>query len=297
MESCLLIINPSSGKANGAELLPKILSALSTRYLDIEVRYTKKKGDAECFTKQAIHDSHQSIYCVGGDGTIKEVVNGIVKNKSDIHLGIIPNGTVNDVARSLKIPLPAEKAIENIPNTSIKKIDVGQVNDDYFVSLIAIGGIPEAIQNVSVSAKTRWGALSYLVNGARYAFRQKPFRVRVTINNKCKVIETSLIVLSLHNSVASMKNFFYTAKADDGFLHMMIFPKFRLIGAAVFVWKIIIGSISNDKAISIEKTKHVEIETESASLPINVDGDKENHFPLQIRILPAVLSVFVPFKK
>lgn len=295
MTNCLLIINPSSGKGNGRALEKRIVDTLSHSFNEISVVYTNRRGDGERLVLEA-STNLDVVFCVGGDGTVKEVVNGIMKTNQAIKLGIFPNGTVNDAARSLGIPVKTEEALLALRDLELTSMDIGQVNHNYFISLIAIGGIPEAIHNVSVEAKSKYGILAYFFNGAFYASRQKPFHLRLKTAMEEDSVETSLFVLSLHPTVASMPKFFQRARYNDGLLHTLLFPSFQFFGAAFYVWRILRGRINQTKRLTYGSYQQLIIDCNNANLTINIDGDKEGAFPLDVTILPSAISVYIPKK-
>ena len=87
---------------------------------------------------------------MGGDGTVNEAVNGLASHDKRPNFGFFPLGTVNDLARALAIPLDPKKAIESFAVDHTRKIDIGQVNQDYFTNVVAIGMIPAAKNTVAV---------------------------------------------------------------------------------------------------------------------------------------------------
>lgn len=270
MPKCIVIINPSSGKVRFKEYLPELTNMLNQKYEDSKIVYTEKKGDASDFGRTTDADT---VVVVGGDGTIREVVNGLMQNKHLPNLGIIPAGTVNDLARALSIPLDPFEAITVIQKDAIKYIDVGKVNESYFISLVAIGVIPQAIHNVRAESKTKWGIGAYFFNGAKYAMKQKPFAYEMVWDNQKITGESSLIVLSLLNSVAGMRRFFQHSKPNDGVFHVMVFPRFKFVRAGYFVAKILAGKIHKDKAITIESSNAILL-TLAETHNINIDGEK-----------------------
>lgn len=102
---------------------------------------------------------------MGGDGTINEVINGMVPVRSDSCFGFIPFGTVNDLARALHIPRSPQGAIRMLEQAKRTTIDVGKINDRYFINIVAAGLIPEAVSEVTIKEKTLFGSLAYFMKG------------------------------------------------------------------------------------------------------------------------------------
>ncbi|EFR94602.1 diacylglycerol kinase domain-containing protein, partial [Listeria innocua FSL J1-023] len=112
MGKALLIVNPSSGKEKGKTYQGKTEEVLKKRYDEVEVRLTEKAGDATEFASWASEQGFDAVIAMGGDGTLNETINGLAIHEKRPDFGFIPLGTVNDLARSVGIPLKPEKAIQ-----------------------------------------------------------------------------------------------------------------------------------------------------------------------------------------
>ena len=155
MSKVLLIVNPSSGgeKAKSYEDLAR--EKLAECFDEVVVKHTEKGGDAAAFAKQAAEDHYDSVFVMGGDGTVNEGISGLAELDYRPTFGFFPLGTVNDLARALGIPLDAEEAIQNLDINKVKPLDIGKINDQYFMNVVAIGTIPESINNVDSEDKTK----------------------------------------------------------------------------------------------------------------------------------------------
>ena len=137
----LFIINPSSGKQNIEATLQEIMSTLILKQITphIDVFYTKKKDDAKHRAAALKPGEYDYVVSVGGDGTLNEVSNGLVVSQSNIPLAIISAGTVNDFATYMNLPQTAREFCSMIKNFQTKKVDIGKVNDEYFINVLAGG--------------------------------------------------------------------------------------------------------------------------------------------------------------
>ena len=135
----LFIINPSSGKQNIESTLKEIMANLVLNQISphIDVFYTQKKNDARDRAAQLKPGEYDYVVSVGGDGTLNEVTNGLILSGSDTPLAIISAGTVNDFATYMKLPQTAEDLCQMIKHFQTKKVDVGKVNDQYFINVLA----------------------------------------------------------------------------------------------------------------------------------------------------------------
>lgn len=161
----MLIINPVSGKGLIKNYLLNIVEALGKGGNEIAVYVTEKNGDATEFA--FMHGSDfEKIVCNGGDGTLSEVLNGIMRLPEEARpvVGYIPLGTTNDMASSFSLPRTTEEVIEHVAADNVRIVDVGQINSRYFGYVSAFGAFTEISYITPQADKNNWGYLAYMVN-------------------------------------------------------------------------------------------------------------------------------------
>ena len=178
----LIIANPCSGKGKARKIAPKVASALAEAGYAVSLKFTEKRGDAQYFASEIGFDV---IVAIGGDGTLNEVVGGIVATgKKDISLGYIPLGSTNDFARSVGIPKNWRRAIRLIVEGAEKEIDVCKFNDDYFAYVAAYGMFAETSCSVSQKLKNKLGHLAYLLLGVKEVFRKNNYHIKIEVDGR-----------------------------------------------------------------------------------------------------------------
>ena len=120
----LLIVNPTAGKRKATEYLPQIVGKLEKADFEVQTRYTEIDKNATVVTRE-YGKGNDYIVCVGGDGTLKETICGVMELDLDCKIGYIPLGTTNDFAHSLHIPTDALKAVDVIIDGDEMKVDIG----------------------------------------------------------------------------------------------------------------------------------------------------------------------------
>ncbi|WP_035053939.1 diacylglycerol/lipid kinase family protein [Carnobacterium pleistocenium] len=297
MTKAVLIVNPSSGGEKGKEYTEFALEILKSMYDDVVLKETAKGGDAEEFSEAAAKERVEAVIVMGGDGTVNECISGLAEEEYRPKLGIIPLGTVNDLGRALGIPLNPEAAIQMLPDAVTKKLDVGKVNDGYFINVIAIGKIPEAVKDVDIDQKTRLGSLSYLIEGAK-AFNDSQSYPFELILDDDEVIEqeSSLVLIVLTNSVGGFENMLPDAKIDDGYLHLVALKGKTLMDKVKLIPKVISGNVTNADQTLYRKFKSgkIAVTEEAIELVSNIDGDQGDNLPLTVKVLPSHITIFVP---
>src|SRR3954471_9642523 len=143
MKKARLIYNPTSGREILKRNLPEILQKLEIAGYEASCHATTGAGDATEAARIAVERKYDIVIAAGGDGTIHEVVNGLAEQEYRPKLGIIPVGTTNDFARALHIPRDILAATEIIAKGDRIPVDIGLVNDKYFINIAGGGRLTE----------------------------------------------------------------------------------------------------------------------------------------------------------
>lgn len=296
MTKAVLIVNPSSGGELGRKYTDFALETLESMYDTVVLRETSKSGDAERFAGEAAKEKVEAVFVMGGDGTVNEGINGIAREERRPDFGIIPLGTVNDLGRALGIPLNPKEAIRLLPHAVTKKLDIGKVNERYFVDVIAIGKIPEAVKNVGIEQKTRLGALAYFIEGAKAFTGNQSYPFKFTLDNETIEQESVMVLIALTNSVGGFKQMLPHAKIDDGYLHLIALKETALMDQIKLIPKVLTGNTAAADQTLYRNFKSGEIAVleEGIQIVSNIDGDEGDALPLKVQVLPRHVSIFVP---
>lgn len=293
MDTAMLIVNPSSGKALGKEHAPFAEEVLRERYGNVDVRFTEKADDATRFAQEAASKHYTAVIAMGGDGTLNETVAGLAEADYRPEFGIIPFGTVNDLARALGVPSDPEEAIEALKTAQPTPMDIGKYENGYFMNVIAIGLIAEAVDEVSAEEKTKWGPFAYLIEGIK-AFREhSPYSLSVQAEEHTFDGDAYLVVIALTNSVGGFEKFEPDAKLNDGLLHVYVFENLGFTDALQLAPALLTGKLKETDSVTAFQTTRVYVDSPEA-LPVNADGDTGGNLPLTFEVLPSHLQVLKP---
>ena len=182
VKSVLIIYNPNAMKGKIVEQLPHIKQRLMMRYPLVEAMATAADGAENIALSFA--GKFDIIISCGGDGTLHEIINGIMKSGFNPIIGILPLGTCNDVARSFKISFDLDEAIDSILRLNITNYDVMFDGKDYITYALATGYLTEASYSASNQIKKRIGRLAYVVSGIKSSFNFKALPLTVTTENE-----------------------------------------------------------------------------------------------------------------
>ncbi len=166
MKELLFIYNPNSGQRIINDYLPWIVDYLSEREYFTTVYATQRQGDARDILLDYGHHFDE-ILVSGGDGTLDEVVSAVSKIESDPLIGYVPTGSTNDFARSINIPADIEKATKVATRGYEHRIDIGKIDEKYFVYVAAFGTIAEVSYSTDQNAKNIFGRSAYIFEGLK----------------------------------------------------------------------------------------------------------------------------------
>ena len=293
MDTVMLIVNPSSGKELGEKYAQHAEEVLRERYGHVDVRFTEKADDATHFAREATQRQYKAVIAMGGDGTLNEAVTGLAEAEHRPHFGIIPLGTVNDLARALGVPSDPQQAIEALRDAEPTPMDIGKYGDRYFMNVIAIGLIAEAVEEVSVEEKTKWGPFAYLIEGIKVFREHSPYELSIQSKENTFHDEAYLVVIALTNSVGGFETFEPNATLNDGLLHVFVFEELRLKDALQLTPALFTGKLKETNSVTSFTTRQVHVSSPD-SMPVNADGDTGGTLPLTFEILPSHLNVLKP---
>lgn len=163
--SLLLVLNPVAGKGKGKEILFNTVELLTEHGFRVTVLPTVSGGKTERTIAEECKN-YGTVVAVGGDGTLNNVINGIMKSGCDVPLGYIPLGSTNDFGKSLNLPKEIVKACEAIAENEPKYIDLGLFGDRYFVYIACAGMFADASFKTSQRMKNTFGHSAYIMKGA-----------------------------------------------------------------------------------------------------------------------------------
>lgn len=195
----LFIYNPKAGKARIRNKLADILDIFARAGYEITIHPTQKHQDAMELTakREPIYDL---IVCGGGDGTLDEVVTGMIKSGFNTPIGYLPAGSTNDFGGSLSLPKNMVKAAEKAVKGRNFACDIGSFNQDIFVYIAAFGLFTEVSYETGQDIKNILGHMAYLLEGVKRLSAIRSYHMRVAYEDK--VIEDDFVFGMITNSIS-----------------------------------------------------------------------------------------------
>ncbi|MDH6365864.1 diacylglycerol kinase (ATP) [Breznakia sp. PH1-1] len=274
MKKILFVYNPVAGKGNIKNKLSKIIEAFSSDENTLITYATKANNDAYHHIVQ-FGQQFDRIICSGGDGTLNETINACMEIAYKGKLGYIPTGTVNDFSKSIKMETNLDRLLDNF-NTEIhfQSIDVGKLNERYFVYVAAFGSVSEVSYSTPQNTKNSIGKVAYILEGLKKLTRQDKIHMRIEYDDG--IIEDDFCLGLITNSLfIGGMNFFKEDEIslDDGYFECIFikYPK-GPITLNQTLFDITTRNFENTDKMYAFKTKTLRI-TSKKKVKWTVDGE------------------------
>ena len=272
MKNILFIYNPRAGKGSIGSHLGDIVDMFVKSGYRVTVYPTQCPGDGEVTAREWSKD-YDRIVCAGGDGTLDEIVTGVMSAKADIPIGYLPTGSTNDFARSMGIPRSIKRATEKAVGDILFKCDLGRFNSRYFVYVAAFGLFTDVTYETDQGMKNIFGYSAYLAEAVKRLPSIRSIPLKITYDGN--VITGNFLVGLITNSdsVGGMKRITGPdVKLNDGLFEVMLVRSpdnlFELnrIGPAILDRRI------KSENVVCFKCSHISFESDEP-IPWNLDGE------------------------
>ncbi|MCU9594259.1 diacylglycerol kinase [Caldibacillus thermolactis] len=293
MKRARIIYNPTSGREIFKKHLPDVLAKLENAGYETSCHATTGPGDATEAARIAVERKYDIVIAAGGDGTFNEVVNGLAEQEYRPKLGLIPVGTTNDFARALHIPRDILAATDVIVNGQTIPIDIGRMNDKYFVNIAGGGRITELTYEVPIKLKTMLGQLAYYIKGIEMLPSLKPYKLHLEYDGKLYEGDVMLFLIALTNSVGGFEKLAPDASINDGYFTLLILKKTNLADFVRLVTLALRGDHIKDPNVIYTKANYVKVTSEDDVL-INLDGELGGKTPVEFKNLYRHFDIFAP---
>lgn len=298
----LIIYNPIAGPRDVWKELKRVRRELATRGWSVEIETTRQAGEATLLAREAAQARLGAVWAAGGDGTVNEVVNGLVGTETA--LGVLPVGTGNVWARQLHLPVYTlthpfrlcEAAIAQAEGR-LRRVDVGRLNDRYFLLWVGIGFDAQITSDMEPRPKRvkRLGALPYVIAGLTLAREFSGVRTHLVLDGRALRSRALLVVVS-NVQMYSIFHLTPQARMDDGLLDVFVF---KGLGGFLYMLRmagqLFVGRHLQNPQVVQRTARQVTVWTETP-MAVQADGEPLGTTPVSIRVVPRSLRVMVPIQ-
>lgn len=291
----LCILNPIAG---GGRTAAQVTAAIHRTFRDAGIAYdivhTQQPGDGLALAKHAEKDAYSHVIAVGGDGTINEIATGLIG--TGLILAIIPVGSGNGLARALQIPFDYQEACQLLLHGTVRAIDVGQVNDRYFLATSGIGFDASVGKQYNEHPGHSRGILPYFQIAVKEYFLYTPQKITLEYQGKSFTCTPFVLTVANVEQYGAGAIIAPEASPDDGLFDVVIIPQTPLLKTVYHLPRLFNGTIDSVPDFITHKTAALTIRRPEPG-PVHVDGETFlAGQTLEYTLLPQALHIQTPEK-
>lgn len=298
MKKIGLIANPNAGRQQAKQKSEELRDIMSARGVRMDIHLTKKEEDLKPVVEDFAINATQLVV-MGGDGTVNQVINGLMDIGKRVPLAIYPMGTVNDFATYISIPKNIRTFANMLEDNQVRMIDLGKAGNRYFLNVAAGGLLPELAHKVSSESKTVLGKFAYYIEGIREFPKQFFHPIPIQLDLDGQVVEKQILFFLAANSpyVGGFRNLVPKAKINDGLIELLIVESVELPDVANVFLNILRRQMEHDlepvKGISYYRVRQFKMNSPEV-VDVDLDGELGGHLPLTFTMIPSAIPIIIP---
>lgn len=295
--TAVLIANPTAGSLFfHSHHLESVVQFLRAQGWQVDLHWTTLAGEARRLAAEAVTRGIHVVIAGGGDGTINEVIQELAGTETA--LGVLPLGTVNIWAREVGIPLDIAGAQRVLVEGQIRHVDLGKLDDRYFLLMAGIGMDGEITHAVERKPAKRLGVLGYLLVGTWLGLGYPAYRAAIEVDGLLFKTNALQIVIGNTQLYAGAIKYTWQARCNDGLLDLCIVRKQGMFGRILVALDFLLGREQRRQWVRYETSKAIKIFTRKP-VAIQIDGEPMGYTPgsaapTTVTIAPRVLKAIVP---
>ncbi|MDP4090624.1 MAG: YegS/Rv2252/BmrU family lipid kinase [Bacillota bacterium] len=234
-----------------------------------------------CDAFKDIDDEYSYVLIAGGDGTVDNTVNCMKEMKVELPIAVLPMGTANDFAKLIGMPQDVEAACERILNSPPRRLDLGKINNKYFINVASTGLFTDISQKTDVNMKNTMGKLAYYIKGLEQIPNLRNLKIKV--ESEEVVYDGDMYLMLIFNGqTAGNLKLAYKSSLSDGLLDIIIVKAVMIKDIVALLIKILRGEhLEGNNALIYFKSSRIRIECHE-DLVTDIDGERGPDFPLMI---------------
>ncbi len=294
-----VILNPYANRWTAQARQDEVKQAFANVGLSPDIVLTQGSGDGRVLAETAVSEGYEAIIAAGGDGTISEIINGMLSKSGDdpsLPFGILPIGTANDLADMVNIPRDLTQVAQLIAEGTTRQIDVAQINDHYFDNNCALGMEPLVTLEHTKIKKVK-GNLRYFLALVKAIAKLKAWHYKIEWDDGS--FDGPAFILSICNTPRTGGLFFMApdAQVDDGLLDLVLAPQMSKAKVLTLLPKLFKGTHVQDPNVIYTQTTQLSVHSDPGT-PIHADGEliAPSITHADYKIHPGKITLFAPSK-
>jgi len=289
----VFIVNPVAGKGKSLQFISEIKNLFAKSDTSHIIEITKYPGHATEIARKHVSEGKCRLYSVGGDGTLNEIVNGMVG--SDSSLAIIPCGSGNDFIKSITDNLNIKNILEKSVHGGEKLIDLAKVGSQYFLNISSIGFDAEVLLNVNKIKKLPFitGRMAYILGVITTIFKYSHNFLKISIDEQHMEAKSLLIAVANGRYYGGGMLAAPEAQIDDGLFDICLIRNMSKVKILKFFPKFIKGQHGKIAGVSFYRGKRVEIVCDG-EVAMNIDGEVAKTSRTVFEIIQNGIKIVIP---
>lgn len=294
----VLIINPTAGRGKAGRSEDAIRTLLGERGAGWQWQHTEKSGDAQRMAHAAAQAGVQRIIAVGGDGTLHEVVNGVLGTGASV--GLIPFGTGNDFARGIGLHGSLERACAAVVGGVTRPMDVGVIEGEgtnglkHFLVLSGTGFDARTAQTVNAGIRFLSGPLAYVWGAVQTLRKFSPFALTLTLDDEpARKLSCMFVSFANVETTGGGMKIAPGARPDDSCLDICLVGAVSKLTLLYQLTQVFSGSHVKHPAVTLLRARTIRVEADPPQ-PLLIDGEVCGTTPATVSLLPGALPFLVP---
>ena len=291
----VLFYHEHSGLKDIYEGLGEVTKSLSSMCKHLSIQLSENEGDIIKYCEAIKNDKYGSeidiLFILGGDGTVNELVNGVMQHDLHLPVGIIPGGTFNDFTKTLNLDPNFKNASSQLLSAQVGSYDVMKVNDTYVLNFVGLGLIVQNAENVQEGSKDVFGKLSYIGSTVKTLMNPSKFDFELNIDGRKETGNTSMLLIANGPNIGGGRVPLTDLSPQDGKVDTFIFDdqSFSILND-IFKKRDSMNWNEITEGIDHIPGQHITLSTEP-NMKVDIDGEISLETPIEIEVLPKAIQL------
>ena len=291
----VLLYHEHSGLKDIYEGLGEVTKSLSSMCKHLSIQLSENEGDIIKYCESIKNDKYGSeidiLFILGGDGTVNELVNGVMQHDLHLPVGIIPGGTFNDFTKTLNLDPNFKNASSQLLSAQVGSYDVMKVNDTYVLNFVGLGLIVQNAENVQEGSKDVFGKLSYIGSTVKTLMNPSKFDFELNIDGRKETGNTSMLLIANGPNIGGGRVPLTDLSPQDGKVDTFIFDdqSFSILND-IFKKRDSMNWNEITEGIDHIPGQHITLSTEP-NMKVDIDGEISLETPIEIEVLPKAIQL------
>lgn len=291
----VLFYHEHSGLKDIYEGLGEVTKSLSSMCKHLSIQLSENEGDIIKYCEAIKNDKYGSeidiLFILGGDGTVNELVNGVMQHDLHLPVGIIPGGTFNDFTKTLNLDPNFKNASSQLLSAQVGSYDVMKVNDTYVLNFVGLGLIVQNAENVQEGSKDVFAKLSYIGSTVKTLMNPSKFDFELNIDGRKETGNTSMLLIANGPNIGGGRVPLTDLSPQDGKVDTFIFndQSFSILND-IFKKRDSMNWNEITEGIDHIPGQHITLSTEP-NMKVDIDGEISLETPIEIEVLPKAIQL------